>query len=285
MRLGEFIETAAKALSPLYPGREALNIASLLCTERLSLAAHIPLSHPELEIPGEGLELLRNDLSRLLAGEPLQYILGHAWFYGRKFKVGPGVLIPRPETEILVSEVLAFLDGKALDPSAPCRVLDLCTGSGCIAWTIKLERPAGRVTGVDISEEALALARSQFDAPGPDFICGDVLQSGAWADGPFDVIVANPPYILPSQEPLMRRNVTDFEPKLALYVPEDDPLLFCRAIAGIAAGALMPGGFGIVEINDELGPQSLECFEKAGFRDVRLVRDLSSRDRFVRFEK
>lgn len=280
MLLRDFIQEGRRALLLFYPPQEAGNILTQLFSARLGLAPHTPLVHPETEIPPESLPGLQRDLDRLLAGEPLQYVLGFAPFYGREFRVSPVVLIPRPETELLVEEALPLLD--AAGPGA--RVLDLCTGSGCIAWSLLLERPGCRVTGVDLSAEALALARSQFpDGPQPCFLQADVLARPRIDGGPFDLITANPPYILEAQKAQMRRNVLDFEPGMALFVPDADPLCFYRAIADMALAQLVPGGTGIVEINDALGGQTAQVFTQAGFSDVSLLPDLSGRDRFVRF--
>lgn len=280
MPLGDFIRRCREALTALYPAREAGNIASLLCTERLSLEAHTPLLHPEMPLSKAQVRALEEDLARLLRGEPLQYVLGIAPFYGRNFRVSPAVLIPRPETELLVEMALPFLD--AAGPGA--RVLDLCTGSGCIAWSLQLERPDSIVTGVDLSAEALEVARTQFpDKAALHFLQADVLSRPRIDGGPFDLLVSNPPYIMEAQKAQMRRNVLDFEPGMALFVPDGDPLCFYRAIADIARKQLAPGGTGIVEINDALGPETAQVFVQAGFLAVSLHPDLAGRDRFVRF--
>lgn len=280
MLLRAFLQEGRAALLLFYPPQEAGNILTQLFCARLGLAPHTPLVHPETEIPPEALPGLQHDLERLLTGEPLQYILRLAPFYGREFQVSPAVLIPRPETELLVGMALPFID--AAGPGA--RVLDLCTGSGCIAWSLLLERPGCRVTGVDLSAEALTLARSQFpDGPQPCFLQADVLARPRIDGGPFDLITANPPYILEAQKAQMRRNVLDFEPGMALFVPDADPLCFYRAIADMALEQLSPKGTGIVEINDALGGQTAQVFTQAGFSDVSLLPDLSGRDRFVRF--
>lgn len=280
MLLRDFIQEGRGALLLLYPAPEAGNIITQLFSARLGLPPHIPLVHPETEIPSEGLRQMQRDLTRLLAGEPLQYVLGKAPFYGRDFRVNPAVLIPRPETELLVERALGCIE--TTGPGA--RVLDLCTGSGCIAWSLLMERPDIQVVGVDLSPEALAVARTQFPgAPAPRFLLADVLERPHIDGGPFDLLVSNPPYILERQQAQMRINVLDFEPGMALFVPDDDPLRFYYAIADIAARQLAPGGTGIVEINDTLGPETAQVFSQAGFSGVSLLPDLSGRDRFVQF--
>jgi release factor glutamine methyltransferase len=227
---------------------------------------------------------------RMAGGEPIQYIIGKAHFYGREFKVNPSVLIPRPETEVLCYDVLNYRSG-----CAKPKVLDLCTGSGCIAWTLALEMPGSDVTAVDISDGALSVASSQdftveiaqTGAAAPRFIKADVLGDvpASVADATFDIIVSNPPYVMDSEKALMRANVLEHEPHLALFVSDEDPLLFYRAVARWASDLLAPGGLGVVEINESLGPQTAEVFKSAGFLDVEVLPDLNDRDRFVRFHK
>ncbi len=174
------------------------------------------------------------------------------------------------------------------------RILDLCTGSGCIAWTLALEMPGAKVTAVDISDGALAVASSQdfseeaarTGAVSPTFIKADVLAgpSSFLSDLPqYDIIVSNPPYVMDKEKALMRSNVLDHEPHLALFVSDDDPLIFYRAIADWSRALLKPDGFGIVEINEALGMETADVFTKTGFGNVEIIRDLSDRDRFVRF--
>ena len=175
----------------------------------------------------------------------------------------------------------------------PLRILDLCTGSGCIAWTLALEIPGTEVTAVDISEEALAVASSQdfteemarTGAHAPRFIKADVLAGPLEELGQFDIIVSNPPYVMDSEKSLMRSNVLDHEPHLALFVPDDDPLVFYRAVAQWADALLAPDGSGIVEINEALGSQTAQIYSSAGYDSVDILKDLSDRSRFVTFRK
>ena len=175
------------------------------------------------------------------------------------------------------------------------RILDLCTGSGCIAWTLALEMPGAEVTAVDISDGALAVASSQdftdemarTGAHAPTFIKADVL-AGPCPESflpQYDIIVSNPPYVMDKEKALMRTNVLDHEPHLALFVSDDDPLVFYRAVAKWALALLKPDGYGIVEINEALGPETAQVYIDAGFRDVEIIRDLSDRHRFVSFRR
>ena len=278
MLLSQFIRESTAALEALYPPREAKGLVVRLDEHILGVSSYAHIVEPGLEVPADKLSALSAALGRLLAGEPLQYVLGEQEFCGRPFKVNPSVLIPRPETEQLVQEAEQGL-------RSGMRVLDLCTGSCCIAWTLALDVPGCSVTAVDISEGALKVARGQFPgSAGPLFIQADVLDvPEAFPGAPFDLIVSNPPYIRESEKARMHRNVLEHEPELALFVPDSNPLLFYRAISLWARRFLSPGGRCIVEINEELGEETAALF--AGFGRVRVIRDLFSRERFVAVEK
>lgn len=316
MLLADFIRDGAARLERLYPSPEARGLVLMLCRELLGVTNYTHIVEPQTTVPAERLPELEDGLQRLCAGEPIQYVLGVAEFCDRRFSVGPGVLVPRPETELLVAEAVRTLREMELD-RAP-RVLDLCTGSGCIAWSIALDIRDAEVVGVDLSETALGYARNQFGdsslAPGgqeirphaaaempsrgklppasesqtagkPVFLQADVLDTEqAFPYGPFDLIVSNPPYVLERERAQMRPNVLDWEPELALFVPDDDPLRFYRAVARWARRFLRPGGAGLVEINETLGPETADVFRSAGFRNVQNLPDFYKKIRFVRFE-
>ena len=341
MLLSEFIASALDGLESLYPRAEARSMVSILVCERLGVQSWTHIANPSFEVPEQSLAQLEADLQKLLASEPLQYVLGYAEFYGRRFRVTKDVLIPRPETELLVDTVLQKLKSASRGCDGAPKILDLCTGSGCIAWTLALECPqspchacsrepvaapepcrvsgpvAAHITAIDISPAALAIARSQFSgdlsrgagavsqgvsqgASGNSIVSGrevtfieaDVLDlseeglSGAHSKlalGQFDVIVSNPPYVMEQEKALMRPNVLDHEPALALFVPDDDPLIFYRAIAHHASRLLSAHGWGIVEINTLLAEPTAECFRQAGLKDVTILPDLSGKPRFVSF--
>ena len=285
MLLKELIIKGTETISSLYPDGEAKEMVYAFLEHHIGTKRHTHIMEPMYEVVDDLAEMALAAFQRMASGEPLQYVIGKAWFYSREFKVGPDVLIPRPETEILVSE--------ALSGSRPSRVLDLCTGSGCIAWTLALEMPGTKVVAVDISDGALEVASSQdfaqemakTGARAPEFIKSDVLaeELDPTIEGKFDILVSNPPYVMNKEKELMRANVLDHEPHLALFVPDDDPLLFYRAIAGYASRFLSPEGFGLVEINEALGEETADVFRASGF-EARVIRDLSDKDRFVRFE-
>ena len=293
MLLRDFLREGVSRLGPLYPEREARNILLDLIENRLGVARYTYATDPDFSPGPEAQAILSEDLDRLSGGEPLQYVLGYSEFMGRRFRVTPDVLIPRPETEILCSEAIKLAKG-----SSPIRILDLCTGSGCIAWTMAMEVPSATVYGTDISEKALAIASSQdfsrslsgAEAPVPErsrravFLQADILADPpSFPCGQFDLILSNPPYIMESQRKDMRKNVLDHEPALALFVPDDDPLLFYRAVASWSKTLLAAGGTGIVEINDLLGAQTRDLFIKAGFKNVEILDDFSGKNRFVIF--
>ena len=284
MLLAEFIRESVPALEKLYPSPEARGLVLMLCEERLGVRSYTHIVEPLFEIPEPELPGLKADMSRLAAGEPIQYVLGYTEFCGRKFKVAPSVLIPRPETGQLVDEALKLLAAMG----RPAKVLDLCTGSGCIAWSVALGAPGVSVTAADISEPALALARSQFEdvpsgANAPEFVCSDLLGGCREICGRFDLLLSNPPYVMEKEKAAMRRNVLEHEPGIALFVPDDDPLLFYRALASVSLRLLDSSGTGIVEINEALGPETAAVFEAAGYKKTEILRDIFGKDRFVRF--
>ena len=286
MLLSAFIRGGTARLETRYPSPEARGLVLMLCEEMLGVRNYTHIIEPQTEIPAEREAELEDGLDRLCAGEPIQYVLGTAEFCGRRFAVGPGVLIPRPETELLVAEGLRTL--RQMAPVQAPRVLDLCTGSGCIAWSVALEIRDAQVCGVDLSEEALRYAGMQFPGAGnaPVFLRADVLDAGMeLPGGPFDLLTANPPYVLARERAQMRPNVLEHEPETALFVPDDDPLLFYRAIARQALRFLRPGGTGLVEINEALGAETAGTFREAGLKNIRILRDFSEKERIIRFEK
>ncbi len=296
MLLRDFLKEGLSRLEPLYPAQEARDIILSLCESRLGIGRYTYATDPGYSLSAESSDTLAGDLSRLASGEPLQYVLGFCDFYGRRFNVTPYVLIPRPETEILCDEAIKIARGH---DSAP-KVLDLCTGSGCIAWTMALEVPGALVYGVDISEKALAVASrqdisrspSEVEATLPErsrsvvFLQADILQDPPhFPCGTFDLILSNPPYVMDSQKKDMRPNVLEYEPSIALFVPDEDPLVFYRAVARWSLALLFPGGTGIVEINDLLGERTRDLFLSSGFKEVSIINDFSGKNRFVKFSR
>ncbi len=331
MLLKQLINTGIETISQLYPEREAREMVFVLLEHQIGTKRHTHIVEPGYEVSDDDASAAITAFGRMASGEPLQYVTGVADFYGRQFRVSSDVLIPRPETEILCREALSYGTNRQMlqwppptswappvpaaagcslqkptglfadrsrgwkDTADTFKILDLCTGSGCIAWTLALEMPGSEVTAVDISDGALAVASSQdfseeIDRTGavsPVFVKADVLAgpSVSGLSGRYDILVSNPPYVMDKEKELMRPNVLDHEPHLALFVSDEDPLVFYRAIAGWALAVLKPDGYGIVEINEALGLQTADLFRAAGLRDVKVVKDLSDRDRFVSFRR
>lgn len=219
-------------------------------------------------------------LARRLAREPVQYVLGHADFFGLRLLVSPAVLIPRPETEELVEDVLRRL-AFTNDPW----VLDVGTGSGAIALAIKHKRPDAEVFACDVSEDALAVARENAERLGLEitFCHADALEP-AFADGvpaTFHAVVSNPPYVPAAEAPTLAPEVRDFEPHAALFVPDADPLVFYRALAGHAPRLLRPGGHLVCETHADYGTAVRDLFAEAGLREATIRRDLAGRERIA----
>lgn len=300
MLLAEFVKAGTKALESLYPQKEARSIVLMLCEEVLGTERYTHIVEPEFKIDDKKLPELEAAMERLKKMEPVQYVLGHTEFYGRTFKVDPAVLIPRPETELLCRDAikLGMRVYRMRSPygknAEPVRILDLCTGSGCIAWTMALSIPGSRVTAVDISDAALEVAAGQDFASElksketfrPEFMKADVLDSEQEIElGPFDMVLSNPPYIMESEKEDMRRNVLEYEPESALFVPDDDPLLFYRAIARWSQRFMSPEGVGLSEVNESLARQTETVFKAAGYAHTEIVRDLSDKNRYIIYHK
>lgn len=299
MLLADFLKEGIGKLESIYSAKEARSIVLMLCESLCGTKNYTHIVEPEYEIPALKEESLNSAMERLTSGEPVQYVIGKAEFCGLSFNVTGDVLIPRPETEMLCSQAIKI--GNMLHriripygrKAEPVRILDLCTGSGCIAWTVALSIPGSMVTAIDISEKALDVARSQnfssimkeTGADAPVFIHADVLDPNSPIEGEYDLILSNPPYIMDAEKTFMRRNVLDYEPSIALFVPDDDPLLFYRAIAGWSLKLLSKDGVGMTEINEELGSETEELFRKEGFSSTGLVKDFNDKNRFVTYRK
>ena len=289
MLLKDFIKDGIAALSGLYPKEEARSMVMFYCADVFGFPSYQHITEPKTEVPAELLEQAQDDMRRLAASEPLQYVLGYTEFCGRSFKVDHRALIPRVETELLCMKA----EEKAPKKEG-LKILDLCTGSGCIAWTLAMDLPGAEVTATDLSEEALELASEQFKRLSkkvvrPRFVKADLLDIDgtikAAAEPSFDVITANPPYVMNSEKVEMRPNVLGWEPHMAIFAPDRDPLAFHKAIAIIALKLLAPGGCAVVELNTELAEETATVFKNAGFPSVEIIRDFFDRPRFVSFRK
>ena len=256
---------------------EVQSIAYLVLEEVLGLRRADIIGEKLVALSNDQLQKLQDCVNRINIHEPVQYILGSAYFFGRKFKVNPSVLIPRPETELLIEEVL-----NEVDPLTPGRILDIGTGSGCIAITLAKELPGKQVTAIDVSEEALktAIENAQTLQAKVDFWHLNALEENFLLQ-PIEILVSNPPYIAAAEKNSMKENVLDHEPHLALFVPDDDPLVFYRMIAKKGFQALRENGKVLVEINERFGNEVANLFLNAGFKNIRVVKDLQEKDRIV----
>ncbi|GAA4051432.1 peptide chain release factor N(5)-glutamine methyltransferase [Hymenobacter glaciei] len=269
------------ALTTQYPEREAEAIATLVFQQLLQLEGLAFRMGAREAVAPEVLAQIPPLQARLLAHEPVQYVLGTAHFAGMDLEVTPATLIPRPETEELVRLIE---QEQAHRPG--CRVLDVGTGSGCLALALARVLPSAEVLAVDISAEALAVARrnAKVWAPTVAFQQVDILQEipAGLAPGQLDVLVSNPPYVRESERAEMRENVLAWEPATALFVPDEDPLLFYRRLAEIGALLLAADGVAYLEINEALGAETAALFTAQGFADVRVVEDMFGKPRMVR---
>ncbi|WP_242921414.1 peptide chain release factor N(5)-glutamine methyltransferase [Pontibacter liquoris] len=269
-----------QSIAAAYPEPEAGAIAQVLLAHVLQKSrVQLSLSQQEPVTPGQE-EQLKQAVLRLQQQEPVQYVLGLAHFYGLELQVDERVLIPRPETEELVDLVLKEHKGRT-----GLRVLDICTGSGCIPLALSANMASAQVYGLEISEGALAVARSnaaKYKLP-VTWLQQDIfepVQSIAVAS--LDIITSNPPYVLEEEKQQMRPNVLAYEPHLALFVPDTDALKYYRRIAAVALGLLKEGGTLYFEINERYGAQVQELLLQAGFTEAAVIKDLIGKDRMVR---
>lgn len=272
----DIVRYLSLGMETLYPERERMNIARQVAASAEGVDVIKYLTEPNEEVEIDDLELIAE---RLAAGCPMQYITGEEEFCGLKFKVGDGVLIPRPETE----ELVLWAEQSATEFSAP-RILDICTGSGCIAISLALRVPSSQLWAIELSDKALAVAEEnnrRLEA-GVRLLCDDALGAMPSIEGEeFDIIVSNPPYIPCSERKLMRRNVTDYEPAMALFVEDDNPLVFYRAIAHKALTALCRGGYLLFEVHENLAFEVADMLREMGFTQVEVRTDMFGKQRMV----
>jgi len=270
------------ALSERYDSSEASELFWQSAEHLLGKSAlQLRMTSESGEVSDSDQESFQNIQTALSKGKPLQHILGQAWFFGLSFQVNEHVLIPRPETEELVDLIIRE------NNKAPIKLLDIGTGSGCIPIALKKNLPAtSSVYALDISPEALAVARKNAEALQADvqFIQSDILSENPVIlplNEKFDVMVSNPPYITPAEKKEMHVNVLDHEPHLALFVEEEQPLIFYETIARYAKQQLKSGGKLYFEINKLFGQETLELLENLGYIHTALKKDLSGNDRIV----
>ena len=276
------INKLKQSLSPLYDSREMKAIIALLFEEVCGLSRLDMLMNPNIVLSEEKSEILSCYAEMLAEGVPVQQVLGYEYFLGRRFEVNPDVLIPRPETAELVDWIVS-------EAPIGVNVLDVGTGSGCIAISLAALINNSRVFAYDLSTKALKTAvlnAERLNISNVTFVHKDILESqNERFEHPnvdnFDIIVSNPPYIMHKEKSEMSANVLDYEPHLALFVPDSDPLLFYRAIGNYGLKNLRHGGRLYFEINAALGRETCQLLESLGYRDIILRKDLNGLDRMI----
>lgn len=270
-------------LIEIYPLEEAASMFDLLLESLTGISRTQRATDPGLRASESEILKIHFAVKDLLKHRPLQYILGNGLFWGLKISVDERVLIPRPETEELVEWIIASAKN-----NPPASILDIGTGSGCIALALKKSFPDSTVTAVDASEGAIEVARKNAGKNGLDIeiyqanLLNEEIDIGA---GNFGIIVSNPPYVRNSEKDAMRRNVLDYEPGMALFVDDDDPLIFYRLIGEFALQRLSEGGRLFLEINENLGPETAGLLSRQGFANVTIRKDLAGKDRMISAKK
>lgn len=262
------------ALSSVYDERESMAIAKNYLIDRLHIDSIKLALNTEIAVDES---LLKHDLRQLANGSPYQHIVGFTEFYGRNFLTNKHALIPRPETEELVDWIVK--EYKDLAPA----ILDIGTGTGCIPISLKAEIPSASCMGMDISTDALAVARNNATKNNAevDFLELDILKEDLLANT-YDIVVSNPPYIPNSDKVSMHKNVLDHEPAIALFVDDQEPLIFYQAIAKKSREALKKGGVLFFEIHENFGHQVTELLASLGYSGIELKKDLQGRDRMIK---
>jgi release factor glutamine methyltransferase len=275
----ELYRKVQSVATELYGEQEGCAVADRLTEDIYSFGRFEVVLAGELEVEGFDSEVFERVLTRLRTGEPVQYIVGHTEFLERRFAVRKGVLIPRPETEELVMHIVRRC-------GAGARILDVGTGSGAIAISLAGEIPSAEVVAIDLSPVAVEVARENALSLGVEVTVRqqDIFTYEPSAES-FDVIVSNPPYIPLAEREEMERNVVDFEPSEALFVPDESPLLFYERIADVAKVALKEGGLLCFEIHERLSEQSVQMLADKGFRNIELLHDLNSKPRMIICQK
>lgn len=270
----EILTELCRVAGELYGEAEGRQIAEMILLSRGNFSRNSLIVEPNLPLEIPDLEQIKQDIA---SWRPVQYILGYADFCGMQLEVNPAVLIPRPETEELVEWV-------GSESAEGARILDVGTGSGAIAISLARSLKGSRVWALDISAEALSVARrnGQLYAPNVEFVQGDALAdfSGVVAES-LDVVVSNPPYIPLSDKVLMRPNVVEYEPQLALFVSDDDPLIFYRSIARTARKMLREGGKLYYEIYEALADEMELMLRSEGYKSIRLREDFRGKPRMI----
>lgn len=279
MKISELKNQFRAQLSELYPSEEIQSFFNILSKIYLNLSRVEIALNPDIEISNETAVLFQKAILRLKNNEPIQYIIGETEFYGLPFKVNKHTLIPRPETEELVEWILNNSEFKIQNSE----LIDIGTGSGCIAVSLAKNLENSKISALDISEEALKVARQNADINNVvvDFFQTDILEVEKLPKH-YDIIVSNPPYVRELEKAKMQQNVLKYEPNSALYVKDDDPLIFYRAISKVAKSHLKPFGKLFFEINEYLAKETVQLLKDEGFQNIEVKSDIFGKDRMVK---
>lgn len=283
MTIAEAKKEINNAISHLYEQREISTITTLLLEKITGLTRLDQIVQKDIQIEESNLTALEIAIAKLRKGTPIQYVLGEAWFYGFLFSVTEHTLIPRPETEELVAWVIADFEGSA----SPLNLLDVGTGTGCIPIIIAKKLPHIKTYGLDISKDALLVAKKNALSIGVDtqFLTVDFLHTAEWQILPdVDILISNPPYIAETEKAGMHKNVLDYEPHLALFVPDTDPLVFYKQILFFAENKLKKGAYIYLELNEALGEETRALFPPTRF-ETTLKKDMQGKHRMLRVVK
>jgi release factor glutamine methyltransferase len=272
----------AEELSESYTEGELRSITNIILSRIFEMNCMSDLLKTNEEKAGrEKIKKVMRFCRELKIGKPLQYVLGETVFYDCVIKVNPGVLIPRPETEELVD--LIVKENRGFSGS----LLDIGTGSGCIAIALAVKFPSTQITGIDISGPAIVTAKknAKNNNAAVLFLKADLFKIDHSEINKADIIVSNPPYVRNSEKQYMKRNVLAFEPQKALFVPDDDPLKFYRAVLNLARYILNPGGIVYFEINEAMGNPMHDLMESYEYQKIKIIKDINGKDRIVKGEK
>jgi release factor glutamine methyltransferase len=279
--ISEIRSLVSGMLRRLWPSEEAEAIASAIIREYTGMTRASQMAFGDRQPGIDAAGMIMAAAARAAVGEPLQYITGYTDFCGLRIRVEPGVLIPRPETEEMVSMIIAENSGFR------ATLTDLCTGSGCIAIALSVAFPGATVVATDISAAALRVAAGNAALTGVTVTIteSDIFSHDQSAVPLSGIIVSNPPYVTESEKAAMHRNVLDYEPHEALFVPDNDPLIFYRRIAEIASARLAAGGTLWLEVNEKLASETARLFSDDLYRQVRILKDIRGKQRFIKAER